>query len=1448
MASRATKWAVASAVRATLEGTREDVSTASSARTVLSVFCDATEPHLELHMSRISVQAARPEIHRAAIAGAAPVIVPWFPTRQIRSWTLALAALLPVVAGARAQSAFGTQPVGSPSGGQNVIVTARAAGTVATVEVLTLGVAGLDFAKGIGALDCENATLGTGAACMESVIFTPAAPGLRMGAVVLVDGNGNVLGTTYISGTGLGGLGVLVPGNVLLVAGDGIYKGAVLDGSPATAASLYLPTSVTLDGVGNMYIADCLHNRVRKVTASTGLISTIAGNGNPTYTGDNGPAVNATLNAPSGVALDGAGNLYIADTGNNAVREIAASTGVIATVAGNGTPGSAGNGVAATSAELDQPQGITVDANGNLYIADTSNHLIRKVDVLSGILSTVAGNGTTNPATGDGSYSGDNGPAIQAGLDFPYAVAFDAGGNMYIPDSKNNVVRKVAAVNGVLAASGIITTFAGTGAAGFSGDGGAAAAAQVWSPEGVIADPAGNLYIADTQNAAIRKVSSATGFISMIAQSGSSEDFNGGALAAVSFYGPIGLFLDGGGNLYFADSLNMNVQEIQSNVAALDFTRSPDGTTISVRQGEKSATQLQEVENDGNAAFDLTAITVGQNAALDPAATTCALSPPMMAVNEDCEIGVVFAPSTTVVIPPPATEAELTGTIDVAASTVNTPLQIEAIGIAAVVNATTTTLTSNLNPSGFGQAVTLTATVTTGAETGMLTGTVTFAVDGVAAGSPVTLNAAGVAVYATSALTVGVHTVTASYNNDPAHFPSTSTPLTQSVLEGTVVALASSLNPSNAGAPVTFTAAVTVPAGGGNVPPDGTVVFTDGATALGNAALSATGAASFTTSTLANGVHSIAATYLGDASSQIQGSTSTVLVQDVLVPGKVSLVSNPNPSNYGAPITFIVAVAPTGIAAATGTVNILDGAQQIGTGTLAGGTGQTTFTTSALAVGSHSITAAYLGDSTYGASTSAAIAQVVNQAQTSTAVAAPVPNPGIAGGPVAITAVVTVTEGVSTPAGTVAFTSGTATLGSATLGASGTAAIDSTFAPGAYPIIATYSGDANNGPSVSAPYSLTVQLATTATAVAANPSPAVVESPVSFVAKVTGNGGIPTGSVVFSADGASMGTATLDSTGVATLSYGALAPGIHSIASSYAGDANDSPSASPAVSLVVTTIPTATALGTSSTTDASAQITLVAAVVGAAGPTPTGIVTFNAGTTAIGSATLDSSGVATLIPNLAAGTYIIVAVYSGDSIHSPSISQPATVSGTPAGFNLTVSPSTVSMATGQNATIAITLTSISGFADADIGLGCASLPAMVTCRFSGVSVNLAANGSQTAQLTIDTDNPLSGGASAMNARPGSRGATMAGLSILPVLSLPLCVFFGWILRRFRKRHSAVWTIALVLLLSSAAMPVNGCSGFSQTTATPGTYVIQVTATGTNSDVIHYQSLTLNITQ
>ena len=378
----------------------------------------------------------------------------------ILSRSIALAAVAISVAGAHAQNTFAPQPVGSRSGEQAVVVRSAAGGTVRTVEVLTAGNPKGDFAYGAGSSTCLNATLPAGGSCSELVTFAPSAPGKEMGAVVLLDGANQVLGVTLISGTGRGGLGVLVPGNVSVVAGvQGVFNG-LFDGGPATDASLNLPASITMDGAGNMYIADSLHNRVRmvcgaaitatiaKTTCTTaGVISTIAGDDTPAYTGDGGPAADATLNTPNGVAVDGAGDLYIADTGNDAIRMISAAAGTITTVAGGdgtlcaGSTNAVGDGCPGAQAKLYQPWGVTLDAAGNLYIADTFNHRIREVNSATGIITTIAGTGFTK-SDGSGGFNGDNILATAAKLNFPFAVAFDSSGNMYIPTPRISAYAK----------------------------------------------------------------------------------------------------------------------------------------------------------------------------------------------------------------------------------------------------------------------------------------------------------------------------------------------------------------------------------------------------------------------------------------------------------------------------------------------------------------------------------------------------------------------------------------------------------------------------------------------------------------------------------------------------------------------------------------------------------------------------------------------------------------------------------------------------------------------------------------------------------------------------------------------------------------------------------------------------------------------------------------------
>ena len=360
-----------------------------------------------------------------------------------------------------------------------------------------------------------------------------------------------------------------------------------------------------------------------------------------------------------------------------------------------------------------------------------------------------------------------------------------------------------------------------------------------------------------------------------------------------------------------------------------------------------------------------------------------------------------------------------------------------------------------------------------------------------------------------------------------------------------------------------------------------------------------------------------------------------------------------------------------------------------------------------------------------------------------------------------------------------------------------------------------------------------------------------MQQTVTFTATVTGNGGAPTGTVTFSANGngntIAIGTANVGANGIATTTYAALPAGTYTITAVYTGDTNDQGSTGTAAQpLVVGTIPTIADLGESATTGTNPQVILVATVLNnvssaTALPTPTGTITFSNGANVVGSAALDASGVATLVPNLPTGTYKIVAAYGGDPLHTPSTSNVVTISTSAVGFNLAVTPPSVTIAATQNRTVNVALSSNNGFTDT-IGLGCASLPAGITCHFSADSVNLAANGAQNIALTIDTNNPLGGGSAAMNAQPRGRGFSLAGLF------LPLSVLFGCIFWRFRRRYALAMTTALILLLGSAALLVSGCSGFSQSSAAPGTYVIQVTGVGSNSDITHYQNVSLTITK
>jgi hypothetical protein len=339
------------------------------------------------------------------------------------------------------------------------------------------------------------------------------------------------------------------------------------DGGPATLAILNNPNGVAIDSAGDVFFADTNNDVVREVNQATGVITTVAGTGTAGYSGDHGAATAAELDEPIGLALDSVGDLFIADSLNERIREVNASTGVITTVAGTGTANYTGDGGQATAATLWGPQGIAIDSAGNLYIADDINDVVREVNHASQVITTLAGNGNFG-------YTGDGGAATAAELGFPEGVAVDTAGNVYIVDNQYNVVREVNHANG------LITTIAGNGGTGYTGDGGAATAAELNSPEGVAVDSVGDVFVADENNYAIREVSAGTHDISTVAGPGPvAYDYNGNRILATAadLTTPSWVAVDTVGDLYIADSGNNLIREVNhasqliATVAGDDF-------------------------------------------------------------------------------------------------------------------------------------------------------------------------------------------------------------------------------------------------------------------------------------------------------------------------------------------------------------------------------------------------------------------------------------------------------------------------------------------------------------------------------------------------------------------------------------------------------------------------------------------------------------------------------------------------------------------------------------------------------------------------------------------------------------------------------------------------------------------------------------------------------------
>jgi trimeric autotransporter adhesin len=359
-------------------------------------------------------------------------------------------------------------------------------------------------------------------------------------------------GDLYVADTSNSRVRKVSAGNISTVVGTGGYAG---DGGAATNGQINNPNGVAVDPLGNLYIADSANCVVRKVTASNGLITTIAGiGGSCGYSGDGGAATAAQLNGPESIILDSSGNIFVSDTANARVRKITPG-GTISTVAGNGTAGYLGDGGAATAAEIDSANGIFVDSNFDLYIADYGNSVIRKVMASTGNISTVAGNNTSG-------YTGDGGLATSSELSRPSSVCVDSQGAIYIADTANLVIRKVDPL------TGNISTIAGTGVQGYAGDGGPATQANFNWPVAIVVDPSGNLFISDASSflgppSVIRKIDASNGNIVTVAGTGAPAFAgDGGSANSASMANPLGLTIDAIGNIFVSDSGNNVIRKL----------------------------------------------------------------------------------------------------------------------------------------------------------------------------------------------------------------------------------------------------------------------------------------------------------------------------------------------------------------------------------------------------------------------------------------------------------------------------------------------------------------------------------------------------------------------------------------------------------------------------------------------------------------------------------------------------------------------------------------------------------------------------------------------------------------------------------------------------------------------------------------------------------------------
>lgn len=1024
-------------------------------------------------------------------------------------------------------------------------------------------------------------TIVAGTVCPVSIVFQPAFPGVRQQPLVVKTNAGTLR-------FGLGGIGqgpavAFVPGVISTVAATG------------GGTTLVSPLATAVDAAGNLFIADSGNHVIRKVDAVSHTLSIVAGTNQAAgYGGNGGPATSALLNFPTAVAVDATGSLLIADTYNHVIRKVDTATQTITTVAGHYTTDSSGyplggyggDGGLATSAQLNGPIGIALDVYGNLYIGDTGNNLVRRVDASAQAITTVAGqyaccNSGSQPL---GGYSGDTGPGTSAQLNGPIRLAVDASGNLYIADQQNNVIRRLDGVTKT------ISTVAGTSDAGYSGDGGIATSAQLSGPSDVALDAAGNLYIADSGNNVLRKVDAASQNINTVAGSGTVGYGGDGGPATSATFNPLqglSVSLDAVGNLYMADSNNEVVRTVSAGAAPLDFSS----------QNAALKDQLVTLSNIGN-----TTLAFSGNAVLQTGTdfgtdgSGCTAFWPGSA-GSSCATYVHFQPTTA----GPFTD-NLVFT-DNALNAAGATQSVALLGKAPQQQTISFYLNPFMTPHTYGAQFWPYANATSGLP-------VSFSVLSGPAALEVSSNP-------TKATFTGVGTVTieATQAGNSIWLPAAAV---DASIDVSPASLAIKANDRVKAYGQTATFAGTEFTASGLVQSDSVTSVT----------LSSAGAAS----TAAVGTYDVVAsgavgTGLGNYTISYYNGTLTVSGGSA-----TTLGADVNPQLLGSSVTFTAHVTPLGASGTpTGTVTFNDAAMPLGSTSL-NGSGTATYVTSSLAMGTHSITATYSGDSAFSSSASAVVPEVIQGIQASLSVT------GVPTSPQAYGAAFTVGSSGGSGTGAVMFS------GSGACAASGTT-ITMTSGTGICSVTATKAADANYAATTSAAATVNAVLVGQSLSFTAGTMPVSAVYGSTFAPAAEASSGL---AVTLSVSGGcSIGA------GVVTMTSGAIACVVRA---DQAGNANYS-AATQIAQTVAATLATQAALTVTGMPPA-AQAYGATFTVGSSGGSGTGAVTF-AGS---GACSVSASAI-----TMTSGTGVcsVTATKSADSNYRVVASATATVDAVP---------------------------------------------------------------------------------------------------------------------------------------------------------------------------------------